>query len=366
MSIDWNLVREKLTALKTTSRPKESVIGLDFNHTRLVAVEVQKKGARVALTRLAVQDFSDVKDARPRNVPLIPWGSGRSLGPAVAALMAREKVPFQTVHIALSGPVVLTRFIQFPKMNLKDLRAAMKYEIEKYIPFEANDVIADFHILGDVPQDKRNMKVILVAAKKTKIFSLIEALNKINIKVRVVDIQAFACYNAFTAVHAGEMKGLTVLLDIGYETSSLMILADKEPAFIREISIGDGDVADTFRKKMGLDDPAKAGPFDLGVQAGEQEVLFAESVEPLLSQIRLSVNYFMNNNPKAELPGMIYLSGELCEMREFQNQIKTHLDLAPRVWDCLAAVDIHPDVQSNLTVNRALMPVSIGLALRTG
>lgn len=360
-------MRERLTALKTPSRPKESVIGLDFNHSRLVAVEVQRKGTRVALTRLALQDFSEVKEgARPRNVPLIPWGSGRSLGPAIAALMAREKVPFQAVHIALSGPIVLTRFIQFPKMSLKELRAAMKYEIEKYIPFEANDVIADFHILGDVPQDKRNMKVILVAAKKTEIFSLIEALNKINLKVRVVDIQAFACYNAFTAIHPGDMKGITVLLDIGYETSSLMILADKEPAFIREISIGSGDVTDVFKKKIGLEETAKGTLFDLAVQARGEEALFGEAVEPLLSQIRLSINYFMNNNPKAELPGMIYLSGELCEIPEFQNQMKTHLDLEPRLWDCLAAVEIHPEVSSsNLAVQRALMPVSIGLALRT-
>lgn len=333
-----------------------------------MAVEVQKRGAKVSLTRLAAQDFGEAKEGpRPKNVPLIPWGSGRSLGPAIAALMAREKVPFQAVHIALSGPVVLTRFIQFPKMNLKELRAAMKYEIEKYIPFEANDVIADFHILGDVPQDKRNMKVILVAAKKTEIFSLIEALNKINLKVRVVDIQAFACYNAFTAIHSGELKGITILLDIGYETSSLMILADKEPAFIREISIGSADVIEGFKKKIGYEDSGRGGGFDLSIQAKVQDALFADSVEPLLSQIRLSINYFMNNNPKADLPGTVYLSGELSEMPEFQNQMKTHLDLTPRLWDCLAAVDVQPEVsQSNLAAFRSLLPVSIGLALRSG
>ena len=113
------------------------------------------------------------------------------------------------------------------------------------------DVIADYHILGGDGQDKKNMKVILVAAKKTEISSLINLFRKTHIQIRVIDIHAFACFNAFNHAHQNSNKGPSVLLDIGSETCSLLVIADTEPAFMREISLGSLDILETFKKKCG-------------------------------------------------------------------------------------------------------------------
>lgn len=344
-----------------------AVVGLDFNHSHLFALELQKTGNRYTLVRFVqepvpVQVKEAAQTAAIKSAP--PWDLNNPSGQVLLSLLERANFGGSPIHIALSGPSVLTRFIQFPTMTLKDLKAAMQYEIEKYIPFEGTDVISDFHILSGESADKKTMKLILVAAKKTEVFSLLEFFHKMNLKIRVIDIHAFACLNAFSYSHPEAQKGTTVMLDIGLETTSLLVLTENEPAFIREISMGSADLTDTLRKKIGGDDSSEK-PFLLEDGIAGHPDLFAEAVEPLASQIRLSLNYFVHNHPKAESPRLLYLSGELCHLAEFQSHLNRALDLEPTLWDCLQGIDLAPEVpRDSVERFRHMLPLTVGLALR--
>ncbi len=348
---------------------QEATVGLDFNHSKAFAVELQRKASSYLLTRFACQDVeSDSRQTDPsiQSKVCSPWVENQSLCEKLSALLRAQKFSSTTVNIALSGPMVLTRFITFPKMALSELKAAMRYEVEKYIPFEGTDVIADFHILGDDSQDKKNMRVLLVAAKKTEVFSLVESFRKTNLKIRVIDIHAFACFNSFCFSNPDLLTGTTVLLDIGCDTTSLLILVDRQPAFIREISLGSRDFIEALKKKISGATPQKE---KLGLREMIQcdKDSFQQAIEPIESQIRLSLNYFVNNNPKAQTPHGAYVSGELSVLEEFQQRLQTSLGLELRPWDCLRGIELDPKVsQKDLQSFRHMLPVSLGLALRMG
>ncbi len=368
--LDFKMPSTDILNFLTPSKPRESTIGLDFNHARMFATELQKNtGGRYILTRLASEQGNLAESRAAQTTETgnksVSWGPATLAAVALESLLSKGHFSSTMVNIALSGPVVLTRFIQFPKMTLRELKAAMQYEIEKYIPFEGGDVIADFHILGDDSQDKKTMKVILVAAKKTEISSIIESFRKTHLQIRVIDIHTFACFNAFSHAYPDARKGASVLLDIGSETCSLMVLSGKEPAFIREISLGSLDILEMFKKRGGLQSTPETDS-ELQNSVSSYSELFAEAVEPLVSQIRLSLNYFAHNNPKAENPQKIYLSGELCALTEFQAELSKVLEIELELWDCLKNIEVSGEVsREELERYRHLLPISIGLALRT-
>lgn len=349
-----------------SSQSRECTVGLDFNHARVLAVELEKvSSGRPLLTRLISEPLKAPETHAQGGTESLSWAPAFLSTATLEALLTKSRFSTPKVNTAISGPVVLTRFIPFPKMTLKELKAAMQYEIEKYIPFESADVIADFHILNGDGQDKKNMKVILVAAKKTEISSLIDFFRKTHIQVRVIDIHAFACFNAFNHANREARKGSAVLLDIGSETCSLMVIAETEPAFIREISLGSLDILETFKKKSGLAEIPSTGA-DLQNAVSSHAPFFSEAAEPLVSQIRLSLNYFAHNNPKIENPKVIYLSGELCALKEFQSDLRKALEIQPELWDCLKNIDVANDIAKEDVANfRHLLPISVGLALRT-
>ena len=71
----------------------------------------------------------------------------------------------EAVNIAFSGPATVIRDINFPKMSAAELKQALKFEVQKHIPFPVAEVNLDGCILkDDLPDNK--MLVLLAAVKK--------------------------------------------------------------------------------------------------------------------------------------------------------------------------------------------------------
>ncbi|HNV86079.1 MAG TPA: pilus assembly protein PilM [Candidatus Omnitrophota bacterium] len=335
-------------SLLPTRSGAETSVGLDFNHSQVFGLELGIKKGRHAVSRFASE----------------PCRKGsQKLDEVLLRLFEKGKFSSHNVNIALSGSVVLVRFIEYPKMSLEELRNSMKFQIEQYIPFQADDVITDYHILGDSEQNKKDMRVILVAAKKTEVMSLLENIQKAYLSVQTVDIHALACLNAFLASQPeGKNPGTVILLDIGQLTSAMLVLKNGEPMFVREIALGNQEVLELFRKKMPPDtDFSDFTGWENAVKASP--AAFSESVEPLFSQIRLSVNYFLSRHTQVDPPKMIYLSGDLCEIPEIAPLLEKTLGFQARTWDCMQGADAGTFAYQ-MEHYRSVMPVAMGLALR--
>jgi len=346
--MNLNGIVEKTKDLIASHTGIEPVIGLDFNHSQVFAIELGLKKGKTFVNHFA----SATANFKPEN-----------MDHALTKLFEKEKFSSSKVSIALSGSVVLVRFIEYPKMNLEELRSSMKFQIEQYIPFQVDDVITDFHILGESKTDPRKMRVILVAAKKTEVMNIVETLQRAKLTVQVVDIHAFACLTAFSfSQPAHQKEGACILLDIGQQTSSLLVLEKGEPAFIREIAIGNQEILEIFKKKAAATD-AKAGSAPLADDIRKLPAAFTEACDPLFTQIRLSVNYFMSHHPGIASPKAIYLSGDLCGIPEFGSSFKNALGMDARVWDCLEGVDLGNFAGAAENV-RSILPLGMGLAMR--
>jgi len=342
------LYREALSLLPSRTG-EQSLVGLDFNHSQIFGLELGMKKNRYVVNRFASE----------------PCRKGaQKLDEALLRLFEKGKFSSNNVSIALSGSVVLVRFIEYPRMTLDELRNSMKFQIEQYIPFQADDVITDFHILGESEQNKKDMRVILVAAKKTEVMSLLESIQKAYLSVQTVDIHALACLNSFLSFQTdGQNQGTVILLDIGHLTSAMLVLKNGEPLFVREIALGNQEVLELFRKKMpaGTDFSDFSG-WENAVK--KDPAVFAESVEPLFSQIRLSVNYFLSRHSQVDPPKSIYLSGDLCEIPEMVALLEKILGFQTQTWDCMHGVDAGTFAYQ-MEHYRPALPVAMGLALRS-
>ena len=65
-----------------------------------------------------------------------------------------------------------------PKMTEEDLKNSLQFEAEKYIPFNVNEVIIDASILGQLPEEENQVRVLLAAAKKRTRASLLMMMQK--------------------------------------------------------------------------------------------------------------------------------------------------------------------------------------------
>jgi len=273
------------------------------------------------------------------------------------------------VNLSISGSASIIRYVNFPKMTSVELKQALKFEAQKYIPFTVSEVILDSYILKDnLPENK--MLVLLAAAKKDFIEQRLKQIFEANLKVNLIDIDSLALVNAFNfnyaadSVKPGESSTLA-LLNIGAATSNLNILEDDIPRLSRDIHIAGNNFTQKISEALGIDfkqaeelkcnpDPDKLNKIAAAVEA---------VLSNLAQEIRTSFDYYETQT--AASVTKIYLSGAGSLFSGIKDKLANLLGIEITYWDPLKKIATLDNVASRdakQSLNQ--LAVAVGLAIR--
>src|SRR5690606_36836237 len=163
-----------------------------------------------------------------------------------AAGLKRERVV-----AAVGGHDVIIKKIEMDRASEADTRALIRWEAEQHVPFDMEGVQLDFQILdphGTSPQ----MSVLLVAAKREVIDLKINILADAGITPPIIDVEAFALYNAFEHNYPSALSGLVALVNIGNETTNVNLLEYGVPVLVRDIPFGSRRLREALQRDRGL------------------------------------------------------------------------------------------------------------------
>ncbi|MFH1790635.1 MAG: pilus assembly protein PilM, partial [Candidatus Omnitrophota bacterium] len=170
--------------LKLSKAKKKPIAGIDIGTNSVKILESTPKGEEISLTKYGAKR-------------LPAEANDETVAQTVKMLVSEIGITAKDIHIGLSGPGAVVRFISMPEMTRDDLKEALRFEVDKYIPFGVDEVSMDFAILGKVAGQSGQMRVLLAAAKKDLISKRIEMLGEIGLNVTLIDINAFAVFNSF-------------------------------------------------------------------------------------------------------------------------------------------------------------------------
>ncbi|MGB2705426.1 MAG: type IV pilus assembly protein PilM [Candidatus Omnitrophota bacterium] len=331
---------------------KEFHVGLDIGTRLIKALELSFENATPKLTKLHF-------------VEITPPATLENTAKALAELLETFKPNTTEVNISLSAPSAIVRFINMPRMKEEDLRNSLRFEAEKYIPFNINEVFIDACILEEDAEEKNQMRVLLAAAKKDVVNSRIEMLKEAGLSVAVIDIDSFACFNAFCncAGSPDESKS-RALLNIGYTQTNVVIARGPEPFFTRDIQIAAIDMAKSISKAFGTEEK-ESDKFIF--EPGEKEAQVLDAARPVLSnlvdELRLSFGYYENQYGKGI--DEIYVSGGAAKLPGILNYLEENFGTKPVIWNPFSKFEVSPEVDTKLPdAAGAQFGVSAGLALR--
>jgi type IV pilus assembly protein PilM len=179
----------------------------------------------------------------------------------VGELFSRKKFKTKRVVTSVSGRFVFVRYISMPVMTDEELVNAAKYELGKYIPVEVDEVLHDSQKLEELPPQEGQepeMRVLLVAAKRTFIDEHVAVVETSGLQPAVVDVDSFALGNAYELsgmanAQAVAQGRLVALVDIGASKTNINIMSDTVSYFTREFYKGGDDLTDAVSKKLSLE-----------------------------------------------------------------------------------------------------------------
>jgi type IV pilus assembly protein PilM len=329
------------------------VLALDIGSSEIKALEVMDTGSGIALT-----GFQSTK-----------IGSQNETIFAVKELLRKGNFKSKRCVTAVSGRSVIVRYVTMAQMPVEDLRQAIKFEADKYIPFEVDEVIMDTMILEDtVGESSSEMKVLLVAVRKSLVEEHLALLGDAGLQPSIIDVDAFALGNAFEA-RARAQGGLAAekvvaLIDIGANKTNINILKGKTSYFTREVYLAGDDFTEAVSRKFNLDtqeaERLKCEPAD---QGAEVEEAILPTLDDLGNEIQLSFDYFENQFDR--VVEEVYISGGSARLPGLQRAFEGAFEKSVVFWNPLEGIDIRPGIDMKLLNQYAgQLAVGVGLATR--
>ncbi len=329
-------------------------LACDFGKSKIVFLEVENLAGKLILHKFQ-------KSSRPSDKAM----------DAEILRQAFDAGGYRTnrVRISVKGQGVVLRFIQFPQMKKEELRSAISFEVEQYIPFKAPEVVWDFHVLDEnipLAGGGNGMNILLVAVKRDELLNTIQTFQAAGLEIELVDVDSLAAINAVEFFQPDKFKIPVALLDIGSEVSTLSILLDGKPRFIRDVSYGGLDIIRKLKRKLGLTHEQAVQQLEVDREPAPEALgVLKEGLADLVSELRLSLNYYLDQVPGAEPVKNLLISGGGGYHPLVVSTLTSELGLTVETMDVLSTLQLGPEVDlETVKSNAGLMPVSLGLCAR--
>jgi len=222
-----------MAALKGASGP---FVGLDIGASFIKAVEVRLARGRAEVTGLGV--LPTPAGLLDNNLVLDP----QALGQVLKQFLSKSGISSKRVVSSVAGQSSLVvRIIPVPKMTRTELNETMKWEIERHVPFPANETVWDFQPLSppESTPDNENMQVLLAVAQEMLVNSHVEALMAAGLQPVAIDVEPLAASRALLDLDSGNgaAAGVVAVVDMGSIASDISIFRDGVISFTRTMPI---------------------------------------------------------------------------------------------------------------------------------
>lgn len=147
------------------------------------------------------------------------------------------------MHAAIPGENCIMREITFPRTVRENLRGTLAYEMEKYVPFSADDVYFDGQIISEDRQAEK-IRVLLAVLKKTDVQPWLQLSQGLETGFSGITIAPVAVANYFMHQHE-DIAGPVMIIDVREDAFDLIHIREHALVYARTIRIPDPE-ADIF------------------------------------------------------------------------------------------------------------------------
>jgi len=345
---------------------------------------------------------------------------------ALSKLWREHKIREKNVVVGVANQKVIVRVIEMPYMTETELRSAIQYQINDYIPIPIEEAIVDFQIIGEHVNDEEEkmMEVLVVAARRDMVENTIAAVEKAGLNPVVVDVSSLAFARAVTCdgvqpfiqEDINAMPGATAMINISANLTDIVVIEDEVPRFTRISNIGGNTFTEALVEQLGItfeeaeDLKVKIGlapikndfPAYSGVQGTREESMeilgtsevseapevletlqtaeglsdinkYIDIVQSILEQemtkfiaeIRRSLDYYLVQATRARHIDKVIVSGGGAKLNNFMDYLKESLQLEVELGRPLNSIQLSRKLRrTGVEEEEPSMAICLGLAMR--
>lgn len=344
----------------TKQKTKVSV-GLDIGNfsSKLIQLEHDPKGHKLLSYGIHEFPLNTFVSGQIRNKEAVVAG--------IKHLIQRCDPSIKEVVISIAGRGVITDKISLQQRKGVKTSQLVRFEAEQRCPFDVEDVTLDYKVVKFDEKSER-MDVILVAAKNESLYDLLAVVLEAELKPVVVDVDAFALYNAWEVNYSQEEKETLLLVNIGAEVTNVVFVHEGVYFGTRDLSVAGNSFVKTVKRQMGISEElahqALQGKLDPKIDHSTFMFAVNKSGEQLSKELNLALSYF-KSEAKAEKIQRVLLSGGCALIPWLPGFLEKRHKIPVEKLNPLQVISYSDQFKENgLEEVAPALAVPIGLALR--
>ncbi|HLD51188.1 hypothetical protein A3K34_01285 [candidate division WWE3 bacterium RIFOXYC1_FULL_40_10] len=339
------------------------IVGLDLGRSNFRAVELEKKKDQIIVNKFGSYEghglnlFSE-NPAELENYSLVLSQFFNETG---------FSTPY--VVVGLNEDNVFMRVIKLPAMNEKELESSIRIEAEQYIPVPINDVNLSYQKLDFDYKDRSKIDVQIVAARKTVLDKYVRIVRNAKLVTRAIEPETISLGRIY-GDNAESPVG-TMILEMGYSSTLLIVVYGGHVRFSRAIPIGGDALTRSIMQSLGLDYmQAEEYKKIYGMDPSQVEAKIFNAVKALIDNIIVEINrasiFFTNHNPSANIRRVI-LTGGTALMPGLLLYIASNLEYEVELANPIKNISLNQKIEksrNSLVQQGPLYSIAFGLALK--
>jgi type IV pilus assembly protein PilM len=165
----------------------------------------------------------------------------------LAKLFKQHRIKAKEVLLSISGQSVFMRFVKLPPVDPAQVEQVVKFEAQQNVPFPIDEVTWDYQMMP-TRTSGNEAEAVIVAIKKEVIESEVEAVERIGVRVKQVDVAPFALLNAFRYSEV-QTDECTLIIDLGARSTNL-VFVEKNSFWIRNVPIAGNQISQSICNEM--------------------------------------------------------------------------------------------------------------------
>ncbi len=339
------------------------IVGLNLGKSSFRAVELESKKGGLVLNNFGIFESPALNLESTDEHDLDKFSA------AIADFY--NEVGFSTpeVVLGLDEVHVFMRIIKMPNMNDKELASALKYEAEQYVPLPMDQVNLSWRRLEPDFTEKDKINIQIVASRKDILEKYVTLARRAKLVPKAIEPETIALGRIL-----GDTSGAplgTMILDIGFSGSLIVVSYGGAVRFTRAIPIGGDVLTRTIQQQLSLDLPqAEEYKKVYGMDPAQADGRVYDVIKPVIDSLILEVKradvFFTKHNSFASIKRLV-VTGGAALMPNLISYIAQNVEAEVQLANPLSSLEISSKISKHTDLLFEQAPkysAAIGLAMR--
>jgi len=220
----------------------------------------------------------------------------------------------------------MIKTLELPITNIVDLETTIEFQAMEVIPESLDNVLLDYQVTGE-SSEKKQLTVLLTAAKKELVRSYTEVLSEAGLVPRIVDVDYFALQNLCQRLHSNTDDQVVCVMHIGASVTTLHMMGKGLPLFSSDLETAGQFFTERLSRDLGISfEEAEAVKLGERTWSGTHDItdLTHSFCDDFANELKREISLFAATTGKRQID-RLYVCGGSAKLPGLQTTLSGQL-----------------------------------------